>query len=229
MNPHPSPPQSEDQLLARAADLCGQNFAQLAHIAGISVPADLRRDKGWVGQLLEWHLGASAGSRPEPDFPHLGIELKTLPMGYQGQPLETTFVCVAPLTGITNVTWQQCHLRHKLARVLWLPIEGERDIPLAQRRVGPAILWSPNAQEEAQLKADWEELMESIALGESQHISASRGEVLQLRPKAAHGQVKTRAFDSEGNAIQAQPKGFYLKKSFTGAIIARHFSVDQSN
>ncbi|MBR7443185.1 DNA mismatch repair protein MutH, partial [Klebsiella pneumoniae] len=77
---------------------------ELAVMAGLTIPNDLKRDKGWIGVLLERWLGASAGSKPEQDFAALGVELKTIPIDSQGRPLETTFVCVAPLTGNSGVT-----------------------------------------------------------------------------------------------------------------------------
>jgi DNA mismatch repair protein MutH len=43
----------------------------------------LKRDKGWIGILLELWLGASAGSKPEQDFAALGVELKTIPIDSQ--------------------------------------------------------------------------------------------------------------------------------------------------
>lgn len=129
------PPQSQEQLLAQAQRLAGYSLGELAALAGIPIPRDLKRDKGWIGILLEIWLGASAGSKPEQDFAALGVELKTIPIDRQGRPLETTFVCVAPLTGNSGVTWESSHVRHKLQRVLWIPVEGEREIPLAQRRV----------------------------------------------------------------------------------------------
>jgi len=110
------PPENESVLLARAHALAGQTLAALAAQAALPMPADLKRDKGWVGMLLERYLGASAGSKAEQDFAHLGIELKTIPIDAQGKPLETTFVCVAPLTGNSGVTWETSHVRHKLAR-----------------------------------------------------------------------------------------------------------------
>ncbi len=134
-------------------------------MAGITTPKDLKRDKGWIGVLLEIWLGASAGSKPEQDFAALGVELKTIPVDSLGRPLETTFVCVAPLTGNSGVTRETSHVRHKLKRVLWVPVEGDRSIPLAERRVGSPLLWSPSEEEDRQLRLDWEELMDMIVLG----------------------------------------------------------------
>ena len=219
----PSTPKTETELLNRAQQLAGMTLGELAAIAGIIPPPDLKRDKGWVGQLLEWHLGATAGSKPVPDFIDLGIELKTIPISYQGTPLETTFVCVAPLIGVQGLQWHNSHIRHKLARVLWVPVEGERDIPLEDRHVGSALLWSPSAEEEAQLQQDWEELMDLIVLGQVETITARHGEVLQLRPKAANSKALTEAYGANGQPIKALPRGFYLKKQFTVQLLQRYF------
>jgi DNA mismatch repair protein MutH len=218
-----SPPSSETQLLQQAQRLAGFSLGELAAMAGLPIPQDLKRDKGWIGMLLELWLGASAGSKPEQDFAALGVELKTIPIDSLGKPLETTFVCVAPLTGNTGVTWETSHVRHKLKRVLWVPVEGERQIPLAERRVGAPLLWSPDEDEEHQLRLDWEELMDMIVLGQVEHITARHGEVLQLRPKAANSKALTEAIGARGEPILTLPRGFYLKKNFTGALLARHF------
>ncbi|GAB7269240.1 hypothetical protein DZS_06330 [Dickeya ananatis] len=79
--PHQVPPDSEHTLLLRAQTLAGYSLAELARIAQLPLPADLKRDKGWIGVLLERFLGASAGSKPEQDFPDIGIELKNHPGG----------------------------------------------------------------------------------------------------------------------------------------------------
>lgn len=221
----PLPPENEQQLLARAQALAGFNLGELAARAQVSIPKDLKREKGWVGMLLELYLGAMAGSKPEQDFPELGIELKTIPVDAVGNPLETTFVCVAPLTGNSGVTWESSHVRHKLSRVLWIPVEGERQITLAQRRVGSPLLWQPNEEETEMLRRDWEELMDLIVLGQVERITARHGEVLQLRPKAANNKALTEAIGEQGQPILTLPRGFYLKKNFTRALLARHFTV----
>lgn len=221
--PLSSPPDSEAQLMAQAQRLAGYSLGELARLAGLPIPQDLKRDKGWIGLLLEVWLGASAGSKPEQDFAALGVELKTIPVDSKGKPLETTFVCVAPLTGNTGITWETSHVKHKLNRVLWVPVEGDRAIPLAERRIGSPLIWSPDEEEDRQLRLDWEELMDMIVLGQVERITARHGEVLQLRPKAANSKALTEAIGTHGEPILTLPRGFYLKKNFTGALLARHF------
>ena len=224
--PLTSPPATEAALLQQAQRLAGYSLGELAALAGLPIPPDLKRDKGWTGILLELWLGASAGSKPEQDFAALGVELKTIPIDSLGRPLETTFVCVAPLTGNTGITWESSHVRNKLKRVLWIPVEGDRAIPLAARRVGAPLIWSPDEEEDRQLRLDWEELMDMIVLGQVERITARHGEVLQLRPKAANSKALTEAIGARGEPILTLPRGFYLKKNFTGALLARHFLLN---
>lgn len=219
--PATTPPASVAELMARAEAIAGLPLGLLAEHAGWITPENLTRAKGWSGQLIELYLGATAGSRPEQDFPELGVELKTIPLNPLGRPLETTFVCVTPLTGLNGVTWQQSNVRNKLQRVLWVPLDGRREVAPADRLVGRPVLWQPNAAEDALLQADWEEITEMIILGQVQSISARHGQVLQLRPKAANNKVLTEGIGPNGESIQTPPRGYYLKTEFTAAILQR--------
>jgi len=219
-----SSPLNLNELMQRAHNMAGICLADIARDNQIEVPVDLRRDKGWVGQLIESELGALAGSKPERDFLHLGVELKTIPIDHNGKPLETTYVTVAPLTNIQGMTWENSLVYHKLQRVLWVPVEGERSIPVGQRRIGTPILWQPNRDQARQLQQDWEEIMELIALGKVDKISARHGEVLQLRPKAANSKALTESIAEDGSIQLSNPRGFYLKINFTQQILANAFS-----
>lgn len=212
-------PHTRNELLARAQAIAGLSFGELADELNIPVPPDLKRDKGWVGMLLESALGATAGSKAEQDFAHLGVELKTLPINALGYPLETTFVSLAPLVQNSGVQWETSHVRHKLSCVLWIPIEGSRAIPLRERHIGAPILWQPDEEQERQLKQDWEELMDLIVLGKIDHINARIGEVLQLRPKGANSRSLTKGIGKHGEIINTLPLGFYLRKNFTAQIL----------
>lgn len=219
-------PKNETQLLERAHALAGLSLGEIAKTAGVRVPKDLRKEKGWVGLLLEKVLGATAGSKPEPDFPQLGIELKSLPISQAGKPLETTFVCLAPLTGLIGATWQTSHLKNKMARVLWVPVISERSIPVHERTVATPFIWSPNREEEQLLAQDWQELTDMIVLGEVEKIHGKYGQILQLRPKAANSKALTNAFNKYGQPFKTLPRGFYLKTAFTYSLLYKHFRLD---
>lgn len=212
-------PQNETELLQRAKSIAGLNLGELAAELKMIVPPDLKRDKGWVGMLIETALGAKAGSKAEQDFAHLGIELKTIPINSVGYPLETTFVSLAPLIQNSGVNWETSHVRYKLSKVLWIPVQGERQIPLAERYIGNPILWQPSLEQERRLQQDWEELMDYIVLGQVEKINARLGEVLQLRPKGANSKALTKGIGQNGEVIQTLPLGFYLRKEFTAEIL----------
>jgi DNA mismatch repair protein MutH len=209
----------------RAAELAGLRLAELAGRFAVPVPPDLRRAKGFVGSLLERALGATAGSRAVPDFPELHIELKTLPVDRSGSPVESTFVCTIPLAEMSAVEWGESRVRRKLARVLWVPVEGERSIPVGERRIGQALLYELTAEDEALLRADWEELAGYIGRGHVEELRGHLGKVLQIRPKAAHSRARRVGIDAEGAPFAALPRGFYLRPSFTGSLLARHFAL----
>ena len=220
-----APPRDEAELVARAAALSGLRLAELAARFDVAVPPDLRRAKGFVGSLVERALGASAGSRALPDFPELGIELKTLPVDRAGSPVESTFVCTIPLTEIGQVEWADSRVRRKLDTVLWVPVEGERQIPVAERRLGQALLYRLTTEDEAVLRADWEELAGVIGRGHVEALTGHLGRFLQIRPKAAHSGARRVGFDADGAPFAALPRGFYLRPSFTRALLARHFAL----
>lgn len=211
--------------MQRAQALAGASLAELAARLGCPVPPDLRRAKGFVGSLLERELGATAGARALPDFPELQVELKTLPVDRAGTPLESTFVCTIPLTEIGDVEWADSRVRRKVACVLWVPVEGERTIPVGLRRVGQPLLYRLTEDDEAQLRQDWEELAGLIGRGHVESLSGHLGRWLQIRPKAAHSRSRRLGIDADGVPFAALPRGFYLRTAFTRTLLARHYAL----
>jgi DNA mismatch repair protein MutH len=225
--PAPAPaPQSEAELLGRSRALAGRTLGELAAEHGLEVPADLRRAKGWVGSFLERLLGATASSRAAPDFEALGIEMKTLPVTEQGQPVESTFVCTIDLLEIGDLEWDESRVWRKLSRVLWVPVLGRRAVPVPERRVGTAFLWTPSERQREWLRFDWEELAGVIGSGELERLTGHLGKCLQVRPKAANSRARRRGTDAEGLSYEALPRGFYLRPSFTARVLDEQFGLD---
>lgn len=208
-------PITERELIENCYAIQGLSFAQLAINLGLELPQNPNQRKGWVGKALELALGADARNEAMPDFTQLAIELKTLPIASSGRPAESTFVTSIPLLSIHKETWETSSCNAKLKRILWIPVEGDKEIPYMQRRVGQGFLWSPNQEQMMTLANDWQHLTTLIITGQLETIDATYGEYLQIRPKAADGKALCYAFDADGNKVQTLPRGFYLRTSFT--------------
>ena len=204
--------------MARARALGGRRLDELAADHGLALPPSTRQGKGFVGRLVERALGAPADARPGPDFEALGVELKTLPIDARGRVRESTFVCGVGAAA-AELEWERSPVRAKLQRVLFVLIEADRGLAFGARRVGAAFFWSPDRTREAILKADWEEIAGRIAVGEIEHLDARVGRALQLRPKGANAQARTRAYDGDGAPFLGPVRALYLRARFTRAIL----------
>jgi DNA mismatch repair protein MutH len=209
----------ESQLLSAARRLAGVTLAELAQIARVSLPRDTSRDKGVVGRCVERALGRVDATSAVTDFGELGVELKTLPCGVDGSPRESTFVCYVRLASLAEVEWAQSRVALKLSRVLFVPIESEPGLELVRRRVGSAFLWSPSPEQATTLCEDYALIASRVADGHLEALNARLGRALQLRPKAANGDVHVRFSDGDGSPLLTRPRGFYLRSSFTAAIV----------
>jgi DNA mismatch repair protein MutH len=210
-------PGSVRELELRAHALSGRSMGEVAAALGVPVPEDERRAKGFVGQLVERALGADPSAGERPDFPELGVELKTIPLRPDGTPVESTFCCSIRMGEADRVVWPESRLERRLRCVLWIPVEAAGAAPLAQRRIGAPKLWRPSVEELALLRTDWEDLIGAIGAGGTpgSHV----GRVLQVRPKAANSAERTVA-PTEDGAGEALPLGFYLRPAFTAALLA---------
>lgn len=214
-----APPATERDLLERAAALEGHTLASIAEALGRDAApfaaGNHLRTKGKAGELLEQALGATGGSAARHDFPHLRVELKTVPVDAKRLPRESTFVCAFALAEADALEWDTSWVREKLGCVLWVPILEEDE-----RRVGRPLLWRPTRAQEDVLRADFEDLVGTIGMGALERVTAHQGRWLQVRPKAATGRVRTSAIGWDGEALESVPRGFYLRARFTGALLA---------
>lgn len=215
---------SPEKLLQHAQSFAGYSLGELAEQYKEQIPQQLLHKKGWIGQFLELILGAESGSLAQPDFPELGIELKTLPIDENGNPLESTYVSVVPLINIQGLYWDNSVVRHKLMHVLWVPIVASKHLAVEERQIAMPFLWRPNEEEEQTLKQDFEDVLDQVSMGNIENLDARYGEILQVRPKAANSKALTDAIGPDGITIQTLPRGFYLRPQFTKKCLQQQFS-----
>lgn len=225
-DPVKNTPKSENELIEKAQSLAGITLEELSNRLAIPLPENKIKAKGWVGNVIELFLGANSGVKSQPDFWHLGIELKTLPLNQFFQPQETTYVCtVPPLEQCLGLSWQQSKVFDKLKKVLWVPYQADDRIDFKKRQIAQPLLWQPSKQELFDLQIDFEELMNFIAHEGLDAVTAHMGTYLQIRPKAANSHVKRKAINAEGCMIVTVPRGFYLRKIFTQNIMNQCYII----
>jgi len=207
-------PRDITELAERARALTGRTLREVASAFAEQHTGSRVHRKGKLGQLVEQVLGASAGSRQVPDFPALGVELKTIPLDAQGRPRESTFVASFSLADAESACWERSAVRHKLAHVLWIPVHVDEPEP----RFGAPLFWRPTHAQEQVLRGDFDDIMGMVAIGHVEELTAHLGRWLQARPKAAHGRVRTVAYGAEGPQL-ALPRGFYLRARVTSALL----------
>lgn len=213
-----APPATQDELVRRAAFMAGVELGQLAAELGIATDGTAVETKGMPGGIVERALGAT-GTGALHDFPDLGIELKTIPIDGRKVPVESTYVCTLSLTDAEDQEWETSWVRAKLSKVLFVPLVVREGETWRRRRVGSPVLWSPTAGQDLVLRGDFDDVMGLIGVGRIEELTAHLGRWMQVRPKAAHGRVRTLAYGREREAIATVPRGFYLRPKFTGALL----------
>lgn len=211
-----SAPQNLETLEMRAQALAGVGVLDLIESAqsGLDMEPSVRR-KGKLGQLVERALGALGGSAQAPDFPELGVELKTIPLDAHGRPRESTFVSSFSLADAETASWETSGVYQKLRHVLFVPVLTD----LVEPRFGAPLFFRPTAAQDAIMRADFDDIIGLVAIGRVEDLSARLGRWLQARPKAAHSRMRTKAYGSDG-PLHALPRGFYLRARVTAAILA---------
>jgi len=222
------PPPDEHALFSRARAFEGARLVDVARALALDFSDDERAGrapipKGKVGELVERALGLARSHAAAPDLASMGIEVKTLPVDAGGRVHESTYVCRLGQEDVRDAPWARSRARKKLARVLFVLVEPAA-LALAERRIGRALLWSPDADEDAILEADYEDHRDLVVRGLVDLVSASRGHALQVRPKARDAATRGRGFDDDGERVRVAPRGFYLRPTFTARVLARLLS-----
>jgi DNA mismatch repair protein MutH len=210
-----------EALLAHARALVGVELSELADALGLPVPVGNVRTKGWSGQVIEQELGAAVGGARGPDFAALGVELKTVPVRENLEPLESTAVCQIDPVAIAAESWETSYVREKLARVLFVALAVPPEArSIGERRVAAVRLWSPDADETRTLREDFELFVRGYyRQGRAAEITGHLGAVMQVRPKGRDADDLRDAYDAAGRPTRLGKQGFYLRPAFVASIL----------
>jgi DNA mismatch repair protein MutH len=177
------------------------------------------RTKGRVGQYVEAYFGLETNNESGPDFPHLGVELKTVPMrrhksGRSLSAKERTFITQINYDLIYRQPFEQSSLDTKTRRTLYVFYEWQRDQPTTETSVLRAYLHERDAAAVDMAIRAYDHVVAQVHAGRAHLLS--EGDTLGIGPatKDAGGAWVSQPFGTE----LARRRAFAWKAAYTTAL-----------
>ena len=181
--------------LLRLSELIGQDLRVLADKYEVTVFREGRRNKGWVGHVLERHLNLPLNSTRAPNFGSWELKAVSLKRLKNGNLTvkETMAITMIDPVNVRNTDFEDSHLLVKLRKLIvaariWESQQEERSILHA---VTTFDLDNPEIYD--QIRADYNLVRETIRTTGFEALTGKMGVHIQPRTKGSRGST-TRAF-----------------------------------
>lgn len=226
---------TKDEVLAQADVIVGYSLRDIIPSAELdeierAVTGYGNQRKGHLGGLVEWYVyGKKADSRPEPDFPIAGVELKTTPLKRDKKKKllakERLVFSMIDYASVGNETWDTSSFLRKNAFTLLLMYLYEQGRTILDHKfVAKYALDFVNGltpHERAQIRADWEHIVAKVRNNEAHLLSEADTMYLAACTKGRNAQDVSAV---RVGAIPAMRRAYSLKKGFMDRVIAREIA-----
>lgn len=184
--------------------------------------------KGYLGDLIEQYLfGLKNNGRSEADFYIAGVELKTTPLKEHRKKVYTSkerlVFSMINYKEIIRENWETSSFLKKnglLLLMFYLYLENHSLLDYEFKFVYLLeLLKDISAQDVAQIKKDWEFIVEKIRRGEAHLLSEADTYYLGACTKARNSEVLR---EQPGAEILAKPRAFSLKQTYLNYIIQKN-------
>jgi DNA mismatch repair protein MutH len=212
-----SPPSDLSELERRAYDLIGRSLGEV-----VDVPHDEQqtvRTKGYVGAHVERYFGVAANSDAGPDLPHLGVELKAVPMRRlrsrdELRAKERTFITQINYRTVARQQLEGSPLDTKSRRTLYVFYEWERDRATAATPVLATFLHDRDEAAEDMIRTAHEHVQASVRAGEAHLLSEADTPGVGPATKGGGGVLVDQPYSDE----PARPRAFAWRAAYTSEI-----------
>lgn len=212
-------PTSAESIVEYAERLIGRSLGEM--LGEMSPEIDFSRHKGGFGEALELlYFGYQPNSRPEPDFPQAGIELKATPLKkVRGKLVAKERLVLGMIDYMTIISedWESSTFLSKNSHILlvfYLHEVGKdpRDFPIKIVR-----LWDFPSDDLRIIQQDWEKIVGKVRDGLAHELS--EGDTLYLGACTKSSSSANRR-SQPNSPIPAKPRAFGLKASYMNSVIA---------
>ncbi|MGI6230439.1 MAG: Sau3AI family type II restriction endonuclease [Tractidigestivibacter sp.] len=205
-----------DSIVEYAQELVGHTLREKTDAPELQSP---KKRRGSFGNAIEeYYFEYKPNSDSEPDFPKVGLELKTTPMKRGAHKSlvakERLVITMIDYMTVVNETFETSHLLDKASKVLLISYLWEKNKDPLDYEVILAELWGLPKEDMPQFKADWETVVNKVRAGHAEDISGSDTLYLEACTKAADSTVRRNQPYSD---VLAKPRAWALKASYMTA------------
>lgn len=189
---------NRNEATKKIQEIIGEDLVGLADNHNVTLFKNGKKNKGWVGHIVECHLGLPINSLQSPDFGDW--ELKTISMKRLKSglivPKETMAVTMITPEHVINTPFEESHLKAKLDKMLiisrmWYSTNEPQSELLGAYQFNiedDVILYE-------EIKSDYQETQECLRTKGFECLTGKMGKWIQPRTKGqGNGSPKTRAF-----------------------------------
>jgi len=195
------------EAISRLRRLEGQDLVALARPFGVTMWKNGKLNKGWAGHVIERYLGLPLNSAQSPNFGSWELKIVPLKRLRNGKivPKETMAITMIDPVNVLQKSFEESHLLTKLQKIVVCArmFESKEENSSLLVRVSAFSLEDPNVY--AQVKADYEQIRETIQIRGFDALTGRMGVLVQPRTKGpGHGSTS---------------RAFYARKQFVALIL----------
>lgn len=201
------------EAIERIKTLVGRDLRPLADRYQVTVWKGGKKNKGWVGHVIERFLGLPINSAQSPDFGSWELKVVSLVPRRSGvlRVKETMAVTMIDPHNVAATPFEQSHLLAKLQKIVAVArvFESVEDTRSLLHSVAEFDLNDPETYN--QVRADYELVRHTITSRGFRALTGGMGVRIQPRTKGAgHGSTS---------------RAFYARTSFVAHILGEGYSV----
>lgn len=189
---------NRDEATEKLQKIIGKDLVEIAANCGVTLFKNGKKNKGWVGHVVECHLGLPRNCLQSPDFGDW--ELKTVSMKKLKSglivPKETMAITMINPDDVINNDFANSHLKMKLnclliiTRMWYATSEPHSELLSAFQ-----FDIDKNQELYSEIEADYEETRDCLKTKGFNALTGKMGKWIQPRTKGqGNGAPKTRAF-----------------------------------
>jgi len=196
------------EAIERLRKLEGQDLVALAERFGVTMWKNGKLNKGWAGHVIERYLGLPLNSAQSPNFGSWELKIVPLKRLKNGRivPKETMAITMIDPVNVLQKPFEESHLLAKLQKIVVCARMFESKEEKSSLLVKVSAFNLHERDVYAQVKADYEEVRETIRTRGFEALTGRMGVLVQPRTKGpGHGSTS---------------RAFYARKQFVSLILS---------